>query len=180
METVEKFCPVCKNKIERLATICCYCGAVQENYYLASLTTFTNTIMLKKDPANTLILPNYDSMIPDDGIAIYIADALKPVCLRVDKDLVLGRGRNERSQTACLDLSEMGGYEFGLSRRHAMICRGEDGYEIVDLASTNGSWLNYERLTPNKRVPLPGKSQVRLGNLKLLVLHNANSKIESA
>jgi len=71
-----------------------------------------------------------------------------------------------------LDLSELGGHQAGISRRHAMIRRGEDGYEIVDLSSTNGSWLNDKRLIPYKPVPLASGSQLRFGLLRLLVLHH--------
>lgn len=179
MEIIEKFCPVCKNKIERLATVCRYCGTAQENHHSDSLATFRNTTILEKDPATTADLQTHDSPIPDDSIAFYITGTLKPVYFRCDKDLVLGRG-GDGPKGACLDLSELGGYEAGLSRKHAMIRKVEDGYEIVDLASTNGSWLNHERLTPNKPVPLPSKSQLRLGNMQILVMHTADSKIHKS
>ena len=175
MDNNEKFCPVCKNKIERLSSVCRYCGAAQENQHLDSLTTFINTSIWEKVPTNISDGRFLNSRIPDGSIAIYFAGTVEPVYLRVDKDLVLGRGGNGPKGT-CLDLSELGGYEAGLSRKHAMIRRREDGYEIVDLASTNGSWLNHERLTPNKPVPLPGKAQLRLGHLQMLVLHHADSE----
>jgi pSer/pThr/pTyr-binding forkhead associated (FHA) protein len=51
-----------------------------------------------------------------------------------------------------------------------MIRRAGTGFEIVDLASTNGSWLNDERLVPNKPYPLANGSQLRFGRMRLLVL----------
>jgi len=120
--------------------------------------------------------PIEDSLIPDDGIAIYAAGTMQPVYLCFDKELILGRRVDGSSDDNVFDLSEIGGYQAGISRRHAMIRRGNDGYEIIDLSSTNGSWLNNERLVPNKSVPLASRSQLRFGQMRLLIVHHSVSK----
>lgn len=178
MEINEKFCPVCKNKNERNAIVCIHCGASLESHRLDSPATTKNAEVPEIVSAKIANPPIDDALIPDDGIAIYAAGTSKPVYLRFDKELIFGRRGEEPSDGALLDLSELGGYQMGISRRHAMIRRGEPGYEIIDLASTNGSWLNDERLVPNKPYPLKSGAQLRFGRMRLLILYHSPKKKE--
>ena len=110
------------------------------------------------------------ALIPQGGIGIYVAGALKPYYLDMDKDLIVGR-KLEAASEAILDLSDLDGFNLGLSRRHAMLRRTESSYELTDLSSTNGTWLNNERLAPNKPYPFASGSQLRLGRMRLFVLY---------
>jgi pSer/pThr/pTyr-binding forkhead associated (FHA) protein len=83
---------------------------------------------------------------------------------------VIGRKVDETSDDL-LDLAPVGGYHLGLSRRHAVVRRTEHGYEVLDLGSVNGTWLNNERLVPHKPYPLPSGSHLRLGSMRLIVLY---------
>lgn len=124
--------------------------------------------------------PIDDAKIPEDGIAVYAASTSKPVYLRFDKELVFGRASDDEPlEEALLDLTGLGGYQKGISRRHAKIRRTEDGYEIMDLASTNGSWMNDERLVPNKAYPLASGAQLRFARMRLLVLYHPKPKKKS-
>jgi len=171
----EKFCPICKNKNDRRAVDCIHCGASLEYHYWDLLVTATNPKALEKIPVKITDSLIDTSLIPDDGIAIYAAGTLKPVYLWFEQELMLGRkDDDEPFEGSLLDLSELGGYQAGISRRHALIRRMENGLEIVDLASTNGSWVNEEWLIPNKPIRLAGRSQLRFGRLNLLVLHRCS------
>ena len=59
----------------------------------------------------------------------------------------------------------------GLSRRHVVIRRTDEGYQLLDLGSVNGTWLEEERLVPHQLYPLPSGSHLRLGRMRLLVLY---------
>ena len=72
---------------------------------------------------------------------------------------------------ALFDLAPLGGYHLGLSRRHAVIWRNQHGYEVLDLGSVNGTWLNDERLIPHKPYPLASGSHLRVGRMRLLVVY---------
>jgi len=109
------------------------------------------------------------ALIPVDGIAIYVAGTAKPIFLFSEKEFIIGR-KMEETREAFLDLTNLGGYLLGLSRRHAKIRRKELGYEIIDLSSTNGTWLNEERLVPHTPYPLTSGAQVRLGRMRFVVL----------
>jgi len=169
LEFSEKFCPVCKNKIARDAVICKHCGTrLDENLTDAMPTTGPNEV----SPKSPFQVPESfidNEQIPEDGIAIYAAGTSKPLYLQVQNELVIGRKVMETSENF-LDFSNMDGFNLGLSRRHALIRKSDHGYEIVDLSSTNGTWLNDERLVPNKSYRLTSGSQLRVGRLRLLVL----------
>jgi pSer/pThr/pTyr-binding forkhead associated (FHA) protein len=47
----------------------------------------------------------------------------------------------------------------------------KDGCEIINLDSTNGTWLNELRLVPNKPYPLTSGAQIRLGRMHLFTIY---------
>lgn len=164
-----KFCPVCKNKNDRDAIICVHCGAALDINFPESATTRTTEVpvTLAAKPGEWL----YDeAAVPAGSIAIYVEGAAKPVFLSSEKEFILGRKVEETSQVM-LDLSVLGGYHLGLSRLHAIIRRAAQGYEIMDLGSSNGTWLNDERLVPHKPYPLTNGSQLRLARMRLFVVY---------
>lgn len=163
-----KFCPVCKNNNDLDAIICVHCGASLEALFSESAPTRTTDVdvtLIRQAPAWL-----YDeSAVPAGGIAVYVEGVPKPIFSGSEDELVIGR-RVEGSSDGLLDLSGLGGYHLGLSRRHVRIQRAGNGYQVIDLSSSNGTWLNDERLTPNQPYPLPSGSQLRLGRMRLFVV----------
>ena len=53
----------------------------------------------------------------------------------------------------------------GVSRRHAEIRRTEQGFELVDLGSTNGTFVNGERVSV---VPLADGSLIAMGRSRIV------------
>jgi pSer/pThr/pTyr-binding forkhead associated (FHA) protein len=54
-----------------------------------------------------------------------------------------------------------------VSRRHAEVRRGEDGYEVADVGSLNGTYLNRERV---ESATLKAGDELQIGTFKLLFL----------
>jgi hypothetical protein len=111
-------------------------------------------------------------LIPKDGIALSVTGTLKPFYLRINKEFIIGRKPEDPSENF-LDLSKLDGFNMGISRRHVMIRRAEAGYEVIDLSSTNGTWMNDERLIPEKPYPLKSGARLRIGRLNLLLVYRA-------
>jgi len=111
------------------------------------------------------------------GIGIQVADEPMPIYVPVRNELVIGR-TTEYVPPAddFLDLSNLKAGDFGVSRRHVMIRRIESGYEVVDLSSRNGSWLNEDRLVPKKPYPLPSGSILRIGHMRLLIMYHSTEE----
>jgi hypothetical protein len=117
--------------------------------------------------------PIDESLIPVEGISFYVMRLSKPIVVRSDRDFFIGRDVDEDIWRPLVDLGELDGYAMGVSRRHAMIRPVERGYEVIDLFSTNGTWLDDRRLIPNKPYPLIPGAQLRLGQERLLVIYRS-------
>lgn len=174
MNFVENVCPVCKTKNELEAVICRQCGATLEDPFLDPGAKTKTTDMPALVPEHMRDVPadiDVDrATVPDRGIAVYVEGMPDPAYIDSTGEFVIGRRVGTTSQ-GILDLSPLGGYHLGLSRRHAVIRRTEHGYELVDLGSVNGTWLFDERLIPHKPYSLPSGSRLRLGRMRLFVLY---------
>ena len=167
MDSSEIFCYVCQNKNEPEAIICIYCGASLDKGKYS--TTRKAEIKINYSEKNEEFSLD-EAIIPKEGIAVYFAETTKPFVIQTDREFIIGRKVIETSEPM-LDLSDFDGFKMGLSRRHAMIRQATSGYEIIDLSSTNGTWLNDERLVPYTPYPLASGSRVRLSRIRLVVFY---------
>jgi hypothetical protein len=169
MNRQENVCPVCKNKNEPGAVVCRHCGAPLDDPFLdpGGRTRTTEMAALVTDRARAW--PMDEAAVPAGALAVYVEGAFDPAYVDSKGEFVLGRRVGTTSE-GLLDLAPWGGYHMGLSRRHAFIRRAKKGYEVLDLGSVNGTWLNDERLIPHKAYPLTSGSYLRLGRMRLYVL----------
>ena len=171
MKITENICPACKESNELEAIVCGHCGAMLEDPFIDPGAKTANM------PAVVPEISRYwsinEAAVPDQGIAVYVEGEFNPAYIDSRGEFVIGRRVETTSDIpeGLLDLSQSGGYSQGLSRKHATIRRTEHGYEILDLGSVNGTWLNDERLVPHKYYPLVSRSHLRLGGMRLFVLY---------
>jgi hypothetical protein len=167
MQMIQIFCPACKRSNEASELNCVYCGALldyspESHTSTASMGSSTNTPVRADDIEYIQQL-----RAPEQGIGIYLDDYFNPVAIELRLEFTLGRKRPETSVENLIDLTPYGGYENGVSQKHALIRKTSTGYEILDLGSTNGTWLDKKRLMPNQPYPLASGTQVHLGRLCL-------------
>jgi len=151
-----KFCPSCKLGIDANAVVCRHCGAKQ-----------VLSPPGQEEPNNKLVT---GLSVPSNGVAVYSAGKHEPIVVTEDKEFVLGRDLPSASEKL-VDLTQLDGFAMGVSRRHAMVRAAEGGYKLIDLNSSNGTWLNGQILVPTVVYDLPSGSRVQLGHLKLVVVH---------
>ncbi|HEY57894.1 MAG TPA: FHA domain-containing protein [Anaerolineae bacterium] len=89
------------------------------------------------------------------------------VTLRGTGEWTLGRQIDTRAVD--VDLTSHGGYEHGVSRVHAALRVTPDGVFLIDLQSSNGTFLNGLRLRPHVPYPLRHQDKVLLGTFPLQV-----------
>jgi pSer/pThr/pTyr-binding forkhead associated (FHA) protein len=169
-----KTCPVCKIENDAAALECRNCGAIL-NDFPTDVVAIPDLGGQTNAPAQDLAAFIDTSLIPEDGIGIYVAGAPKPYYLYIYKEMIIGRPVDATLESV-LDLSERGAYAMGVSRRHAKITRTATGFEVMDLGSRNGTWLNTERLTPNKPYPFASGSQLRIGKMRLQLVYHPTPK----
>ncbi len=162
-----KFCPSCKLYNEPGAIFCVHCGAPFEEARVSAVTTSQIGMPEAGSQAAEQRL-NPPQTIPENGIAFFFVDEALPFELRVDNEFVVGR-KTDDSLEKMVDLVNYDAFGHGVSRRHAKIRRTQTGYEIIDLESTNGTWINEQRLAPNKPYTLTSGSMIRLGRMRMYV-----------
>ena len=150
--------------------VCQYCGASLE-YGMEGPST---TAKVQRD-TNALspavkaeVLEQLEA--PSKGFVIYIHDFGKPMVIEIDHQITLGRVKTEPAPENLIDLTPFGAYENGVSQKHALVRRKGKGYEILDIGSTNGTWLNRKRLVPNQPYRLQSGDQIHLGRLSIHII----------
>src|SRR5262245_61785605 len=79
-------------------------------------------------------------------ITLVIMNSGRRINLDIDDDLLIGRKDNARGIFPDIDLGLDGGYDAGVSRRHAILAHTGEAYTIEDLGSANGTFVNGRRL----------------------------------
>jgi pSer/pThr/pTyr-binding forkhead associated (FHA) protein len=64
-----------------------------------------------------------------------------------------------------VDLSEFKAQEMGVSRNHARLNARQDPPVLIDLGSSNGTFVNGQQLKPEQPQTLDSGDEVRLGRL---------------
>lgn len=166
-----KFCPVCKLANDHDALVCDHCGAIFVDLQLESYETTKNvtnrraTDRLNEEHENSLKSPAH-------GMAFFLFGKTEPLAVFDDDVIYLGRLDKDSKETreAFVDLTLAAGFTQGVSRRHAMIHRQDNRVELMDLHSSNGTFLNGNRLLPSKFYELKSGTVIQLGRLKLIAI----------
>ena len=174
MNVTENICPNCNESNELEAIFCRRCGSPLEDPFMDPGTRTKTTNMPEVTLESIKDWSIDHAAVPENGIAVFIEGEFSPVYRESKGEFVIGRKTETIAPIAesLLDLAPRGGYAQGISRRHAVVQRTDHGYEILDLGSANGTWLNDERLAPHKNYPLPSGSHLRLGSMRLFVFYH--------
>jgi hypothetical protein len=167
MTALGEICPSCKLRNKPGAILCTFCGTPLKG---TQQDTRATDRLADEEQTPAVRPPDYNiSLVPDTGLGIYLENTA-PVTVIGDEEAILGR-RASGTGGLVVDLVPFGAIQMGVSRRHAIIRRDEDCYEIIDLGSTNGTWVNGKRVAPNAPCRLSSGDIIRLGRLNLLVLY---------
>jgi DNA-binding response OmpR family regulator/pSer/pThr/pTyr-binding forkhead associated (FHA) protein len=91
----------------------------------------------------------------------------KPLKMRLDASIVLGRLVEGDSKPPDVDLEPFGAGKHGVSRHHAEISAEHEQLTIKDLDTPNGTFVNGERLKPHEPRRLGHNDRLQLGRMKL-------------
>ncbi len=84
-------------------------------------------------------------------------------------EVVIGREDPISDVFPDLDLTNFGGMEKGVSRRHAVLHRAGADYTLEDMGSTNGTYVNKKKIQPHAPQAIKAGDEVRFGKLSLAV-----------
>lgn len=105
----------------------------------------------------------------DVKLKITIKGYDEPLIISLEQDQVLGRQIPVADGQVQIDLSPYKARENGVSRHHALISKDQDLIKVMDLKSTNGSFLNEARMLPFQPRILRDGDELRLGLLILQI-----------
>lgn len=103
-------------------------------------------------------------------IILVIRGMVERLVMREHKPVVLGRTDIKTRTMPDVDLTPYGALDRGVSREHCSLYIEGDKIFVVDMNSTNGTWLATERLIPNKPRQLRKGEELLLGRLPVQVL----------
>lgn len=84
------------------------------------------------------------------------------------REFIIGREDPIGNIFPDIDLTDFGGDEKGVSRQHACIRWQGNQYYIIDLQSTNFTYINQRKLQPNLATLLHDGDEIQCGKLKMI------------
>jgi pSer/pThr/pTyr-binding forkhead associated (FHA) protein len=156
---------------------CRDCGATQYEGSLYCSECGRNLIQDSKQETDVLPFSEYAHRPPPPPISeleVLTADDAKQITfvipssrrrytLPLAKQISIGRAIEDKKTN--LDFAEDNGMELGVSRTHAVLQWSNKGVIIMDLGSTNGTFLNNHHLPKNKPYPIQSGDELRFGEL---------------
>lgn len=98
-------------------------------------------------------------------IILHVVDAKEHILLTKQGRSLIGREDLDTNHHPDINLVPFGALEKGVSRTHAAIDRSEDTVTISDLGSSNGTYLNGQKLVSNQPRVLRDGDEIRFGKL---------------
>lgn len=163
-------CPNCKNQEVSGTLFCSQCGTS-----LASISTITthkiNTaethLKIKGDTAP--FHPNLPKTL-NSWVSLHIMDNGQILSLSDRKEYTLGRIAEGQPVMPDVDLTPYNAYANGVSRLHAVLKQVDQQIVLIDLGSSNGTYVNGNRLVPNSEQVVKHGDLIYLGKLKIQIL----------
>ncbi|MCB9418761.1 MAG: GAF domain-containing protein [Ardenticatenaceae bacterium] len=94
------------------------------------------------------------------------SDPTRRLGLDINGEVILGRNIDAPN---LVDLTDLGGSEFGVSRQHVLLRPTTNDLLVVDLGSTNGTFCNNQQLDVNDTYALSSGDTLTLGRLQFVV-----------
>lgn len=160
-------CQSCQSGNVNGAVFCYECGEllVGEIPTVLSITEEHITEELKKKaPRPELIPPAYS------WISLHFMGSGTILPLASRNEFILGRLTNDSLILPDVDLTPYRAGASGVSRVHAIVKRQADQALVMDLGSSNGTYLNGKRIHPDLEMALSHQDIIGLGTLQIQVL----------
>ncbi len=164
-------CSNCKHTNMSGAVFCAECGAqlaVEDSLTTQNIATGQVEQALGK--SDTVSPPSPASVVLNDWVTLHLMDTGKMLPLANRNEFTLGRTSEGQPIMPDIDFSPYQAYACGVSRLHAVIKRDASRAVLVDLGSSNGTYVNGKRLAPNTEHVLNNGDVIALGKLKMQVL----------
>lgn len=115
--------------------------------------------------------PSWGSALTSEQqqLSLRLTDPPAVIRLRVGERIILGRHTARGNQNVDIDLTPFQAVEKGVSRFHATLYRVKRTMYLLDMSSTNGTFLNGQRLVACKERIVRDGDEIRLGSLRMTI-----------
>lgn len=107
--------------------------------------------------------------ITSSSIVITVTTNGRQQLVDISAGALVGRAHDNGKVVPDIDLGQDGGFDAGISRRHAIISLRGNICVVEDLESSNGTFINGRRLLPHQPFPLHTNDELRFGTLTLRI-----------
>ena len=157
-------CPRCSKEFDEAEALCPHCGTYNEHQLSGS-----QTVKLDRNMLNNMLESISEiqaTLRSDDTLILEFGQSRRELSLR--SKIILGRDMSALGGADLVDLEHFVGHKAGISRRHAeMVCTANGDVIVTDLASSNGTFINGEKLTPLRHYSLQHGDEVKFGTLRM-------------
>lgn len=112
-----------------------------------------------------------------DTIVTFVEGFREPITVMVQPQVTLGRQNPNATARQHLDLEPYEAFDRGVSRVHATLRRSGDFFEVEDMNSANGTYINGMPINPGIFHALKNGDELRLGNLRLRLYFLAETEL---
>lgn len=163
-------CPNCQHKNIAGAIFCAECGSqLVGNDALVTQSIATDQFAEASPPKKGQPPPGV-SLGGDTWVSLHLLESGQILPLANRSEFTLGRSSEDQPIMPDVDLTPYQAYACGVSRLHAVLKREGKHVLIVDLGSSNGTYVNGKRLPPNSEHGLKHADVISLGKLQIQVL----------
>lgn len=168
-------CPNCQTENPDHVTFCRRCSTVlntereiRRHTALLNSNAFDNVA-----PAKPRIILGEDTIPTRKGLLrLEMFLEQQTITIPIQDNISLGRPDPLTNSVPDVDFTALKGYKLGVSRRHAEIHWYHDNVlNLYDLGSSNGTFLNGDRLPINTPIPIYNGDVVTLGELRMYVYY---------
>jgi len=161
-------CPNCRHENIDGTVFCSDCGTQISG--VDPLITQNISEDQLPDTAENLTRTNAFPKDFDAWASVHLVDSGQILPLADRTEFTLGRVSESQPIMPDIDLTPYQAYACGVSRLHAVIKRENNQVKVMDLGSSNGTYLNGKRLEPNIIQTLNHGDMLSLGKLKIQIL----------
>lgn len=154
-----QLCPHCGTENTEGVLFCQQCGIA-----LGPISLATRKLGASDGPSS-----GTDTLGPDRVLILQLEGDETPIFVQIREEVILGRVTEQSPHTTYINLSPYGADDAGVSRRHARLLREKNAIYLMDLNSTNGTWMNGEMLAKGVEKRVRDGDEITLGRLKVSV-----------